>query len=62
MGDACRERKKGRRERESDLSKDCVFAVEMRLLGVGDEELGFVRVGPGVGHGEDPAVVKLRER
>lgn len=54
--------KEGRRGRESDLSKDCVFAVEMRLLGVGDEELGFVRVRAGVGHGEDPAVVELREK
>ena len=36
------------------LSKDGVIIVQVRMLGVGDEELRRVRVGPRVGHRKDP--------
>lgn len=42
-----------------DLSKYAVFPIKMRLLGIGDEELGFVGVGAGVGHGDYTTGVKL---
>lgn len=41
-------------EAMDDLGEDGVVAVEVGLLGVGDEELAAVGVGPAVGHGHDP--------
>ena len=41
------------------LAKDGVLAIEVRLLRVGDEELGLVRVRARVCHGEDAASVEL---
>ena len=35
-----------------DLPEDNVFAIEVRCLDVGDEELGGVGVGASVGHGQ----------
>jgi len=39
------------------LAKDGVFSVEVGSGKVGDEELGAVGVGSGVGHGEDAGLV-----
>ena len=41
------------------LAKDRVDVVEMRLLGIGDEELLAVGVGPIVGHRHDASAVVL---
>lgn len=41
------------------LAENCVFAIEMRLLGVCDEKLRLVGVWPGVCHGKDPAIIEL---
>jgi hypothetical protein len=46
-------------EAVDDLGEDGVVAVEVRLLGVGDEELAAVGVGPVVGHRHDPPCVVL---
>jgi hypothetical protein len=46
-------------EAVDDLGEDGVVAVEVRLLGVGDEELAAVGVGPAVGHRHDPPRVVL---
>lgn len=46
-------------ESVDDLGEDGVVAVEVRLLGVGDEELAAVGVGPAVGHRNDPPRVVL---
>lgn len=45
-----------------DAPKDGMFAVEPRRGREGDEELAAVRVGPGVGHGQDAGagVLELR--
>lgn len=45
----------------NDASENGVFSVEVRLFGVGDEELGFVGVGAGVGHCDDAAGVELKD-
>lgn len=42
-----------------DLSEDGVVSVEVRLLGVGDEELASISVGPAVRHRHDPPRVVL---
>ena len=39
------------------FSEDGVFSVEVRGGAMGDEELGSVGVGSGVGHGEDAGLV-----
>ena len=44
-----------------DFAEYCIFGVEMRLLGIGDEELGFIRVWSRVGHGHHPACVELKK-
>ena len=45
----------------NDLSEDGVLSIEMGLLRVCDEELGFIGVGvfARVGHGDDPTSVEL---
>ena len=48
-----------RRRRATHLAEDRVFAVEVWLLCIRDEELGLVRVGTRIGHGENAAVVEL---
>jgi hypothetical protein len=49
-------------EAVDDLGEHGVVTVEVRLLGVGDEELAAVGVGPAVGHRHDPARVVLPMR
>ena len=44
----------------SDPAEHSMLAVQMRLGGMGDEELGAVRVGPAVGHAQHPRAVVLR--
>jgi hypothetical protein len=46
-------------EAVNDLGEDGVVSVEVRLLGVGDEELAAVGVGPAVRHRHDPPCVVL---
>jgi len=41
------------------LAKNCVFTVEVRLLCVCDEELGFVGIGPRVRHSNHAAIIEL---
>lgn len=43
----------------TDLAKNGVLPIKMRLFGVRDEELRLVGVGASVCHGEDSAVVEL---
>ena len=43
----------------NDFAEDCVLAVQMRLLGVCDEELGLVRIWARIGHSHHPAGVEL---
>ena len=45
----------------NDLSEDGILAVQMRLLVVCYEELGFVCIWTRVGHGHHPPGVKLGE-
>ena len=45
-----------------DPAEDGVAAVEVRVAAVRDEELTAVRVGPGVGHADDPALVVPQRR
>jgi len=45
-----------------DLAKYRILCVEMRLLGIGDEELGFVRIRARVGHGNYTASIELKGR
>ena len=47
------------RSSDAHLAEDGVLAIEVRLLRVGDEELGLVRVRARVCHGEDAASVEL---
>ena len=42
------------------LAKDGIFAVKMRLFGVGCKELGFVGVGTRICHGKNSTVIELR--
>src|SRR6185295_4234357 len=42
------------------LAEDCVFAVEVGLRRVDDEELAAVGVGASVGHGDRPSLVLER--
>lgn len=42
-----------------DFSKDSVFSIKMRLLGVRDEELRLVGVWARISHGYDAAGIEL---
>lgn len=44
------------------LSEDGIISVEVRLFGVGDEELSFIRIRARVGHGNNAAIVELRKK
>lgn len=43
----------------NDFAENRVLAVEMGLLRVRDEELGFIRVGTAVGHCDHASGIKL---
>jgi len=43
-----------------DFAEYCVLGVEMRLLGIGDEELGFVRIWSGVCHSHYSTCIELQ--
>ena len=45
-----------------DLAKDGVFSIEVRLFGIGDEELRLVRIRPRIGTRHNAAAVKLERR
>ena len=46
----------------NDLAKDGVLAVQVRLLGVGDEELRFIGVASRIGHCHDSSGIELGEQ
>lgn len=47
-------------KKRNALAEDSVFAVEVRLLRIGDEELRFVGVGARISHSDNSPCIELQ--